>query len=93
MFIKKLEKYKLELLDPLFSDKEIRKLKVKPFKKINKSFNKIIILNNNKYFKSKAFQRKVLTLLKKDGEIYDYWDIFDKKLLKKNINYFHIGES
>ena len=50
-------------------------------------------MNNNKYFKTKSFQRKVLTLLKKNGEIYDYWDVFNKKLLKKNINYFHIGES
>ena len=93
IFIKKLEKYKLELLDPLFSAKEIRELKVKPFNDLKNSFQKIIILNNNKYFKTRTFQRKVLTLLKKDGEIYDYWDIFDKKLLKKDINYFHIGES
>lgn len=92
MFLKKLKKYKLELYDPLYSSAEIKKLNVKPFKKMNKSFNKIIILNNNKLFKTNSFQKNILKILKKDGEIYDYWDIFNKKLLKKNIKYFHIGE-
>ena len=58
MFIKKLKKYKLELLDPLFSDKEIKKLKVKPFNNIKNSFSKIIILNNNKFFKKSLFKKK-----------------------------------
>ena len=33
IFLKKLKKYKLELLDPLYTFKEIKELKVKPFKK------------------------------------------------------------
>jgi len=93
IFLKKLKKYKLELFDPLYSPKEIKNLKVKPFEKINKSFDKLIVLNNNKLFKTQNFQKNILKILKKDSEIYDYWNIFDKKLIKKNIKYFHMGEN
>ena len=93
IFLKELKNFKLELFDPLFSAKEIRKLKVKPFKKSSKSFDKLIILNNNKLFKTTKFQKNILINLKKNAQIYDYWNIFNKKLIKANIKYFHIGES
>ena len=92
IFLKKLKKYKLELLDPLYSSKEIKNLKVKSFKKVNRSFDKVIFLNNNRVFKTKIFQKKILKVLKNNSEIYDYWNIFDKKLIKTNIKYFHIGQ-
>ena len=93
IFLKELKHYNLELFDPLYSTKEIRNLKVKPFKKIIKSFDKLIILNNNKLFKTHSFQKNILKYLKNNSQIYDFWNIFNKKLLKKNIKYFHIGEN
>jgi len=93
IFLKKLKKYKLELLDPLYTFKEIKELKVKPFKKVYKSFDKVIFLNNNRAFKTKKFQKKILRVLKNNSEIYDYWNIFNQKLIKTNIKYFHIGQN
>ena len=93
IFLKELKHYNLELFDPLYSSKEIKNLKVKPFKKINKSFDKLIILNNNKLFKTHSFQKNILRYLKDNSQIYDYWNIFNKKLLKKNIKYLQVGES
>lgn len=92
-FLKKLKKYKLELFDPLYTKNEIKKLNIKPFKKIKNSFDKVIILNNNKYFKTRIFQKQIVGILKEKSEIYDYWDLFNSKLLKKNCKYFHMGES
>lgn len=92
IFLKKLKKYNLELFDPLYSNEEIKKLNVRPFQEIKNSFDKIVILNNNRLFKTKLFQKKILKILKKNSEIYDYWDVFDKKLINLKIKYFHIGQ-
>ncbi len=92
-FLKDLKSYNVELFDPLYSSKEIRNLNVKPFKKKNKFFDKLIILNNNKLFKTNHFQKNILKCLKDYSQIYDYWNIFNKKLLKKNVKYFQIGQN
>ena len=93
VFIKKLKKYNIELFDPLFTKTEIEKIGIKPFNSVNKSFDKIIILNNNSFFKKESFSSDLIKILKKNGEIYDYWNILSRKKFPKNINYYHIGQS
>jgi nucleotide sugar dehydrogenase len=93
IFLKELKKYNIELFDPLFTKAEIQKIGAKPFEVVKNSFDKIVILNNNNYFNSKSFKLKMIKILKKKGEIYDYWNILDNEILPNKIKYFHIGQT
>ena len=92
MFLKKIKSKKTMILDPLFSFDELKAIKLKPLEKKTKKLDMVIIMNNNKFFKSHSFIMFLNKNLKKNAIVYDYWDMLNRKKIRKDIFCLNIGQ-
>lgn len=85
----------ISIYDSLVKKEDYEKYKLNKCNKLIDSFknaNAVIILNNHKTFKNLDLKKKS-KLMKKNGIIYDCWNLFEKKklILNKKVTYSSFG--
>ena len=95
--LRKNQNYQIYLHDPLFTNKEIKRLlntKSGNIKEVSNYYDCIVLINNNNFYKKITFNQYTKAL-RKNGLIFDYWSLLRKNKSKfskvsKKIRYFQL---